>query len=81
MMRDSKGKFAKKNDEGLKLELTIPSIKKIIFWILLLWILMPWISIIAKFQILKKIFNIFEDLLIQQPEEATDTPKKNGLFY
>ena len=35
---------------------------------------MPWISIIAKFQILKKIFNIFEDLLIQQPEEAADTP-------
>ncbi len=31
MMRDSKGKFAKKNDKGLKLELTIPSIKKIIF--------------------------------------------------
>ena len=42
---------------------------------------MPWISIIAKFQILKKIFNIFEDILIQQPEEAADTPKKNGLFY
>ena len=71
----------KKNDKGLKLELTIPSIKKIIFWILLLWILMPWISIIVKFQILKNIFNIFEDLLIQQPEETADTPKKNGLFY
>ena len=51
MMRDSKGKFAKKIDEGLKIELNFPSIKKIIFWTVLLWILMPWISIMAKFQI------------------------------
>ena len=35
----------------------------------------------SKISNLKNIFNIFEDLLIQQPEEAADTPKKNGLFY
>ena len=70
----------KKNDEGHKIELNIPSVKKIIFWIVLLWVLMPWISIMAKFQILNKLFNIFQDLFIQQPEEAADTHKKIVCF-
>ena len=79
MKRDTKGRFTKKCEEGVKIILGIPSIKKIVIWILLIAILMRWISIIAKYNIFKKILNLF-DKLIRTINEDAASPKKNGLF-
>ena len=40
-MKYSKGKFTKKIDKGLKIELNLASVKKTIFSIILIWILIP----------------------------------------
>ena len=61
MKRDTKGRFTKKCEEGVKIILGIPSIKKIVIWILLIAILMCWISIIAKYN--KKKLNLFDKLI------------------
>ena len=79
MKRDTKGRFTKKCEEGVKIILGIPSIKKIVIWILLIAIFMPWISIIAKYNIFKKILNLF-DKLIRTINEDDASLKKDGLF-
>lgn len=79
-MRDNKGRFAKSSEGGMKITMNVPTLAKIIYWLLLLIIFMPWISIFCRLEILKKILNIFDDLLMKSKGEEKEMPKKNGLF-
>ena len=78
--RDSSGRFIKKEGEGLKIVLTLPTFSKILFWILLLVILSPWLVVLLRNQIWKEIISKFEHLFLVKEEEG-ETIKKNGLFY
>ena len=78
-MRDIKGRFKKSDDEGIKINFTIPSIKKIIYLMLLFTILLPWIIIGFRFNILKNIFELIEALITKQVKQKKY--QKNGLFY
>ena len=77
--RDSYGRFIKKEGEGLKIVLTLPTFSKILFWILLLVILSPWLIVLLRNQIWKEIISKFEHLFFIK--EEGETIKKNGLFY
>ena len=75
--RDSKGRFSKQNvDEGLVL--IFPTIRTILYWIVLIFIFLPWL-IITKFNLVEKISTIF--ISIFKDAENTEQIKKNGLFY
>ena len=40
---------------------------------------MPWAIILERSNALKKIFNLFDHILV--PQEESDNPKKNRIFY
>ena len=58
MKRDSKGRYAKDDNGGYHLNLYIPPIKIMIYWILFMAIIFPWIVIGAKFELMKKILKL-----------------------
>ena len=62
--RNSKGQFIKEtNGENYKMELTIPNIKYLIKYTILLCILLPWIYLfLVKFKIIEKCTSILERL-------------------
>ena len=82
MKRDKKGRFSKKEDENddYNINLALPSFRSLLCWLIIIVILLPWTVIFARFNIFKKIFGFFENLMSKREEEA-ETPKKNGLFY
>lgn len=80
-MRDKKGRFTKTVEEGLNIIIHIPSFKRIVYLVFLLAILMPWISIICRFELLKKILEKFDCLMIKPSNEEQEGSKKGGLFY
>ena len=75
--RDKKGRFIKESDEGFNFHL--PSLKQMLYWILVTLILFPWIAIVSKMNILEKFLLILEYLISKK--EDGDSQKKNGLFY
>ena len=77
-MRDGKERFTKYKKEGHKVSFLLPSIKAITYWIFIFVILLPWIVIGSKFHLLRKLFNLMDELMLKNEE---DSPKKNGLFY
>ena len=79
-MRDNKERFTKSSESGMKITMNMPTLTKIIYWLSFLIIFMPWISIVCRLEILKKILNIFDDLLMKSKDEEKEMPKKNGLF-
>ena len=79
MKRDSKGRFCKTDEEGIKIVVGVPSIKKIIIWLIIVGILMPWISIIIRNNALQKLIEAFDELF-QKSNEEQGTTKKTGLF-
>ena len=79
MDRDSKGRFSKKAEEGIRIIFDIPSIKRILIWVISFGILLPWISIIAKFEILNKLLSLFDELMDGKINENGNS-KKSGLF-
>ena len=79
MERDSKGRFFKKGDDGFKIAFNIPPIKRIILWLFIVAVLLPWLSILAKFEVLNKILNLFDELMNSSIIENGNT-KKSGLF-
>ena len=81
MKRYNKGRYAKAYNDGYNLNLYIPPIKIMIYWILFMAIIFPWIVIGAKFELMKKIFIFFEKIMQPPTDEIGETPKKNGLFY
>ena len=78
MVRD-KGRFSNKGEDGLKITFDVPSIRRIIFWIIISAALLPWISIISKFEVLKKILDLFDELMNPSINENGNS-KKSGLF-
>lgn len=80
MKRDKKIRFSKSCEDGLNITLGIPSIRKIVTYLIIAFILLPWVSILSKFNVLRKILDYFEFLLKIGNEEDSNT-KKNGLFY
>ena len=70
MKRDEKGRFAKKDEEGLEIMIDLPPLKRILTWIFIIGILMPWISIIRKnnwFQkVMDALYGFFKKLLMKQ---------------
>ena len=64
MPRDGKGRFSKEKSEGFQISLNVPSFKKILYLIFIISLLMSWITIILRFNILNKIFHIFEGFMI-----------------
>ena len=48
MKRDEKGRFAKKEEEGLEIMIGLPPLKRMLTWIFIIGVMMPWISIISE---------------------------------
>ena len=81
MKRDKKGRFTSEVDDnkGYKFTLTFPSVKNLIFWVFILIFVPPWAIILERSNILQKLLEFLENILIQK--EESETSKKNGLFY
>ena len=81
MKRDKKGRFTSEADDnkGYKFTLTFPSLKNLVFWVFILILISPWVIILERSNILQKLLELFENILIQK--EESETSKKNGLFY
>ena len=81
MKRDKKGRFTSEADDnkGYKFTLTFPSVKNLILWVFILIIVSPQAIILERSNILQKLLEFLENILIQK--EESETSKKNGLFY
>ena len=81
MKRNKKGRLTSDADDnkGYKFTLTFPSVKNLIFWVFILILVSPWAIILERSNILQKLLEFFENILIQK--EESETSKKNGLFY
>ena len=81
MKRDKKGRFTSEADgnRGYKFTVTFPSVKNMIFWVFIIIIVIPWALIFERSNILQKVLDFFDNILI--PKEESETSKKNGLFY
>ena len=81
MKRDKKGRFTSDADDnkGYKFTLTFPSVKNLIFWVFILILVSPWAIILERSNILQKLLEFLENILIQK--EESETSKKNALFY
>ena len=78
MNRDKNGRFSK--DDGYNFYLSIPSLKNLVYWAFIIIILFPWLVIGARFNIIQKIFEFFEEIFLKN-DENVETTKKSGLFY
>ena len=81
MKRDNKGRYVKAENDGYNINLYIPSLKILMYWILFITVIFPWIVIGAKFELMKKIFEFFGKIMQSPLDDTSETPKKNGLFY
>ena len=81
MKRDKKGRFAGKDDDnrGYQFTIAFPSIRNIIFWVLIIIIVSPWALIFERSNLLQKVLDFFENILILK--EESESSKKNELFY
>ena len=81
LKRDKKGRFAWKDDDnrGYQFAITFPSIRNIIFWVLIIIIVSPWALNFERSNLSQKLLDFFENILIQK--EESESSKKNGLFY
>ena len=78
MNRDGKGIFAK--EEKGKIILNLPSLKNILFYLILAIVLFPWIVIVLRLNILPDIITKFEEIM-SFPTKSEESQKKNGIFY
>ena len=62
------------------MNLSLPSLTRMIFLSLLLIIIFPWIVIISKLELFGRIFSFFEAVMTKDNGEQ-ESSKKNGLFY
>ena len=72
MNRDEKGRFAKKEEEGLEIMIGLPPLKRMLAWIFIIGIMLRWISIIKLMDILDGIF--------KKTIEEAETQKKMVYF-
>ena len=75
MKRDEKGRFAKKEEEGLEIMIGLPPLKRMLTWIFIIGVMMPWISIIRKNNLFQKLMDILDGFFEKTIEEAA-TEKK-----
>ena len=70
MKRDKKGRFAGKDDDnrGYQFTITFPSIRNIIFWVLIIIIVSPWALNFEISNLLQKLLDFFENILPYFPE-------------
>ena len=70
MKRDKKGRFVGKDDDNIVYQFTIafPSIRNIIFFLLIIIILSPWALISERTNLLQKLLDFFENILITKEE-------------
>ena len=82
-MRDNKGRYTKKIEEGLKLTFYLPSMKNLIIWVLMVFVLMPWLLIISRMNLVPKLLLKLEEIVFQENgnEKNGEPEKKTGLFY
>ena len=78
MKRDKNGRFSM--DDGYNFYLYIPSLKNLVYWAFIIIILFPWLVIGARFNIIQKIFEFFEEIFLKNDENG-ETTRKSGLFY
>ena len=62
-MRDRKGRFKKLDDDEITFKITLLSLKRLLYFVLLIAILFPWIIIGNKFNIFKRITDLFERMM------------------
>ena len=76
MKRDKKGRFAGKDDDNrdYQFAITFPSIRNIIFWVLIIIIVSPLGLIFERSNLLQKLLDFFENILI--PKEGSESSKK-----
>ena len=79
MKRDEKGRFIKKDDEGLEIMIGLPPLKKMLTWIFIIGVLMPWISILRKNNVFQKVIDAL-DGFFEKTIEDTATQKKMDYF-
>ena len=72
MKRDEKGRFAKKEEEGLEIMIGLPPLKRMMAWLFIIGIMLRWISIIKLMDILDGIF--------KKTIEEAETQKKMVYF-
>ena len=81
MKRDSKVRLVNKDEEINKIVLYMPSLRRIVLWLIILWVILPWITIISKFNIISNLLDIFDRLISKTKGETDETSKKNGIFF
>ena len=79
MKRYEKGRFIKKDDEGLEIMIGLPPLKKMLTWIFIIGVLMPWISILRKNNAFQKLMDSL-DRFFEKTIEETATQKKMDYF-
>ena len=62
-MRDRKRRFKKLDNDEITFKITLPSLKRLLYFVLLIAILFPWIIIGNKFNIFKRITDFFERMI------------------
>ena len=75
MKRDEKGRFAKKEEEGLEIMIGLPPLKRMLTWIFIIGVMMPWISIIRKNNLFQKLMDILDCFFEKTIEEAAAQKK------
>ena len=70
MKRDEKGRFAKKDEEGLKIIIGLLPLKRMLTWLFIIGILMPWISILRKNNLFQKLMDVLDKFFEKTIEEA-----------
>ena len=78
MKRDKNGRYTK--EDGYSLCVSFQSIKKLVYWAFIFIVILPWLVIGSRFNLIQKIFEIFEEMLLRSDENG-ETTKKSGLFY
>ena len=78
-MRDSKGRF-KKSDDGITMNLNLPSLTEMFVLALALILIFPWIVITSKLELFGRIFSFFESIMTKANND-TESSKKNCLIY
>ena len=79
MKHDEKGRFSKKEEEGLEIMIGLLPLKRLLTWIFIIGVMMPWISIIRKNNLFQKLMDILDGFFEKTIEEAT-TQKKMVYF-
>ena len=78
-MRDNKGRYTKKSEEGLKVTFYLPSMKNVILLIVLICVLMTWLLIISRMNLIPKLLLKLEEITFpENGNERNGEPEKKN---